>query len=55
MVSQEIVLYQAYTTFCILFLWFQMKDICHIWELGGGTSLSKMVQIPITLENIELV
>ncbi|TKS85919.1 Cytoplasmic dynein 2 light intermediate chain 1 [Collichthys lucidus] len=24
------------------------KDIAHIWELGGGTSLSDLVQIPIT-------
>ncbi|XP_008291573.1 cytoplasmic dynein 2 light intermediate chain 1 [Stegastes partitus] len=27
---------------------FQPKDIAHIWELGGGTSLSDLVQIPIT-------
>ncbi|XP_067371627.1 cytoplasmic dynein 2 light intermediate chain 1 isoform X2 [Channa argus] len=26
----------------------QPKDIAHIWELGGGTSLSDLVQIPIT-------
>lgn len=24
------------------------KDIAHLWELGGGTSLSDLVQIPIT-------
>ncbi|XP_060943459.1 cytoplasmic dynein 2 light intermediate chain 1 [Limanda limanda] len=24
------------------------KDISHLWELGGGTSLSDLVQIPIT-------
>ncbi|XP_026212675.1 cytoplasmic dynein 2 light intermediate chain 1 [Anabas testudineus] len=25
-----------------------LKDIAHLWELGGGTSLSDLVQIPIT-------
>ncbi|XP_034040747.1 cytoplasmic dynein 2 light intermediate chain 1 [Thalassophryne amazonica] len=25
-----------------------LKDIAHIWELGGGISLSELVQIPIT-------
>nr|XP_020453291.1 cytoplasmic dynein 2 light intermediate chain 1 isoform X2 [Monopterus albus] len=24
------------------------KDVAHLWELGGGTSLSDLVQIPIT-------
>ncbi|KAM9726561.1 cytoplasmic dynein 2 light intermediate chain 1 [Menidia menidia] len=24
------------------------KDIAHLWELGGGTSLSDLIQIPIT-------
>ncbi|KAF6721467.1 Cytoplasmic dynein 2 light intermediate chain 1 [Oryzias melastigma] len=24
------------------------KDIAHLWELGGGTSLSDLVQIPVT-------
>uniref|UniRef100_A0A3Q1AN13 Cytoplasmic dynein 2 light intermediate chain 1 n=1 Tax=Amphiprion ocellaris TaxID=80972 RepID=A0A3Q1AN13_AMPOC len=28
------------------------KDIAHIWELGGGTSLSDLVQIPITPASI---
>ncbi|XP_030628660.1 cytoplasmic dynein 2 light intermediate chain 1 [Chanos chanos] len=28
------------------------KDIAHLWELGGGTSLSELVQIPITAHNI---
>ncbi|KAM4607435.1 cytoplasmic dynein 2 light intermediate chain 1 [Polymixia lowei] len=28
------------------------KDIAHLWELGGGTSLSELVQIPITPLNI---
>ncbi|XP_071393788.1 cytoplasmic dynein 2 light intermediate chain 1 [Centroberyx affinis] len=27
------------------------KDIAHLWELGGGTSLSDLVQIPITALN----
>lgn len=29
------------------------KDIAHLWELGGGTSLSDLVQIPITPVNIK--
>ncbi|XP_017287245.1 cytoplasmic dynein 2 light intermediate chain 1 isoform X2 [Kryptolebias marmoratus] len=28
------------------------KDIAHLWELGGGTSLSDLIQIPITPANI---
>ncbi|KAL0983840.1 hypothetical protein UPYG_G00133440 [Umbra pygmaea] len=28
------------------------KDIAHLWELGGGTSLSDLVQIPITVQNV---
>ncbi|XP_034407988.1 cytoplasmic dynein 2 light intermediate chain 1 isoform X1 [Cyclopterus lumpus] len=28
------------------------KDIAHLWELGGGTSLSDLVQIPITAGGI---
>ncbi|XP_073691186.1 cytoplasmic dynein 2 light intermediate chain 1 [Garra rufa] len=28
------------------------KDIAHLWELGGGISLSDLVQIPITADNI---
>ncbi|XP_066451662.1 cytoplasmic dynein 2 light intermediate chain 1 [Eleutherodactylus coqui] len=28
------------------------KDIAHFWELGGGTSLLDLIQIPITSENI---
>lgn len=34
---------------------FQPKDIAHLWELGGGTSLSDLMQIPITPTNIRLV
>ncbi|KAM7385369.1 hypothetical protein PAMP_001456 [Pampus punctatissimus] len=30
------------------------KDIAHIWELGGGISLSDLVQIPITPVSISL-
>ncbi|KJH47364.1 hypothetical protein DICVIV_06569 [Dictyocaulus viviparus] len=29
------------------------KDICHIWELGGGTSVTQLLAIPFTEENIE--
>ncbi|XP_060780654.1 cytoplasmic dynein 2 light intermediate chain 1 [Neoarius graeffei] len=29
-----------------------LKDIAHLWELGGGTSLSDLVQIPITPQNL---
>ncbi|RXM99212.1 Cytoplasmic dynein 2 light intermediate chain 1 [Acipenser ruthenus] len=28
------------------------KDIAHFWELGGGTSLSDLIQIPITTDNV---
>ncbi|KAJ7985000.1 hypothetical protein DPEC_G00360590 [Dallia pectoralis] len=28
------------------------KDIAHLWELGGGISLSDLVQIPITAHNV---
>uniref|UniRef100_W5K6I2 Cytoplasmic dynein 2 light intermediate chain 1 n=1 Tax=Astyanax mexicanus TaxID=7994 RepID=W5K6I2_ASTMX len=31
------------------------KDIAHLWELGGGISLSDLVQIPITNQNISTV
>lgn len=37
----------------ILLSSFQPKDIAHIWELGGGTSLSDLVQIPITSANLK--
>eukprot|EP00731_Ephydatia_muelleri_P018449 Em0011g489a len=29
------------------------KDVTHMWELGGGTSLSKLIEIPITAASIE--
>ncbi|KAK2852844.1 hypothetical protein Q7C36_008045 [Tachysurus vachellii] len=29
-----------------------LKDVAHLWELGGGTSLSDLVQIPITSQNL---
>ncbi|XP_077997776.1 cytoplasmic dynein 2 light intermediate chain 1-like isoform X2 [Glandiceps talaboti] len=29
------------------------KDVGHIWELGGGTFLSKLVDVPINVETIE--
>uniref|UniRef100_A0A667YJT1 Cytoplasmic dynein 2 light intermediate chain 1 n=1 Tax=Myripristis murdjan TaxID=586833 RepID=A0A667YJT1_9TELE len=29
------------------------KDIAHLWELGGGISLSDLIQIPITALNIK--
>lgn len=28
------------------------KDIAHLWELGGGTSLSDLIQFPITVVSI---
>ncbi|XP_051945918.1 cytoplasmic dynein 2 light intermediate chain 1 [Xyrauchen texanus] len=31
------------------------KDIAHLWELGGGISLSDLVQIPITADNISVL
>jgi len=31
----------------ILFLHLQAKDVGHIWELGGGTWLSKLMDIPL--------
>uniref|UniRef100_A0A158PC14 Cytoplasmic dynein 2 light intermediate chain 1 n=1 Tax=Angiostrongylus cantonensis TaxID=6313 RepID=A0A158PC14_ANGCA len=29
------------------------KDVCHIWELGGGADLTQLLAIPLTKENIE--
>ena len=26
------------------------KDVTHLWELGGGTSLAKLIEIPINTE-----
>ena len=31
------------------------KDITHLWELGGGTLLAKLIEIPITAECLKLV
>uniref|UniRef100_T1IPV5 Cytoplasmic dynein 2 light intermediate chain 1 n=1 Tax=Strigamia maritima TaxID=126957 RepID=T1IPV5_STRMM len=31
------------------------KDVCHIWELGAGTLLTKLLEIPITLDTINLL
>ncbi|GIY21505.1 cytoplasmic dynein 2 light intermediate chain 1 [Caerostris extrusa] len=28
------------------------KEICHIWELGGGTLFMDLLEIPITIENL---
>ena len=30
------------------------KDVTHLWELGGGTSLAKLIEIPITTECLRL-
>ena len=30
----------------------QAKDVTHIWELGGGTHLVKLLDVPITAETI---
>ncbi|MCI4376599.1 hypothetical protein PGIGA_G00190170 [Pangasianodon gigas] len=32
-----------------------LKDVAHLWELGGGTSLSDLVQIPITPQNLSML
>ncbi|VDL72526.1 unnamed protein product [Nippostrongylus brasiliensis] len=29
------------------------KDICHIWELGGGTKLAQLLAVPLVKDNIE--
>ena len=31
-----------------------IKDVCHIWELAGGTSLSDLACIPINESNVHL-
>ena len=31
------------------------KDVTHLWELGGGTSLAKLIEIPITTECLRLI
>jgi len=28
------------------------KDVCHIWELGGGTLFTKLLEVPITAEKV---
>ena len=28
------------------------KDIAHVWELGGGFSLSSLIQVPITPQRL---
>ena len=33
----------------------QAKDVTHIWELGGGTFLSKLAEVPITQDSIRYV
>lgn len=30
----------------------QAKDVTHLWELGGGTSLSMLADVPITTQSI---
>ena len=30
----------------------QAKNVAHLWELGGGTFLSKLIEVPITTESI---
>lgn len=37
---------------CLYVTSLQPKDVAHLWELGGGISLSDLVQIPITADNI---
>uniref|UniRef100_A0AAY4CQ31 Cytoplasmic dynein 2 light intermediate chain 1 n=1 Tax=Denticeps clupeoides TaxID=299321 RepID=A0AAY4CQ31_9TELE len=32
-----------------------LKDIAHLWELGGGDSLSDLVQIPVTPQSFSVV
>ncbi|KAK6750560.1 hypothetical protein RB195_002496 [Necator americanus] len=29
------------------------KDVCHIWELGGGTKFAQLLAIPFVKKNIE--
>ncbi|KHJ95588.1 hypothetical protein OESDEN_04466 [Oesophagostomum dentatum] len=29
------------------------KDVCHIWELGGGTNFTTLLSIPLIKKNIE--
>ena len=31
------------------------KDVSHLWELGGGISLAKLIEIPITAECLRQV
>ncbi len=36
----------------IIYSLFKAKDVCHIWELGGGTSLLQLIDIPLTQHTI---
>lgn len=31
----------------------QVKDVGHIWELGGGTNFCNLLQIPLTSNHIQ--
>ena len=42
-----------FQNFSLFFL--QGKDVGHIWELGGGTFLSKLIEIPLTSATIRSV
>ena len=34
---------------------FQAKEVTHLWELGGGTSLSMLADVPITAHSIRYI
>jgi hypothetical protein len=36
-------------------VWWQAKDVTHLWELGGGTSLCDLVDVPINAQSIGYV
>lgn len=38
--------------YAFLLLSIQAKDIGHLWELGGGTWLSKLMDIPLNSDNL---
>ena len=39
---------------CLIVIDFgQAKDVGHIWELGGGTWLSKLMEVPLNPDTIQ--
>lgn len=51
----NIIFYLYYVIYCVLinllYIW-KGKEICHIWELGGGTLFLELLEISVTPETL---